>query len=186
MKSLKGLYLLLILFMGSCGEDESFTNQFTDERDGSVYRAMTIDDDTWMQDNLRYKGGGIGWAYNNDPKLEQQYGRMYGWDMLTDICPKGWKLPTKAELEKLSTAINSDNNLSDFLVAGGLRQNEEEPEQYVGLTEFQMIDLAGFYWSASEIDEIKAHFLYFDAETKETAVNPINKEVAICVRCIKE
>lgn len=187
--------ILLILLIVSCAKDNenADNNEFKDPRDDNVYQLVEIEGMTWMAENLRYKIDDQGWVYNNDLSLEPNYGRMYNWDILEDVCPTGWRLPTKDELERFSTAINSDDNLKANLVAGGLRQNEQDPSQYPGLTEFQLIDVSGFYWSGTESsqtnssgEQFSSFFLYFDNTSKETSVEVINKEYAISVRCVLE
>ncbi|MBX2873763.1 MAG: hypothetical protein KTR30_16730 [Saprospiraceae bacterium] len=187
------LFFLLFTFM-SCKKDKDTTrdDQLIDARDQQSYQTMEINGLNWMAENLRYSTADIGWTYNNDPSLEAKYGRMYNWEMAQQVCPVGWRLPSKAELEDLSTALNTDPSLSDFLVAGGLRQNEEDPNQYVGLTEYQMIDTEGFYWSNTESPQTNVNgevhssfFLYFDPMGDESSVAAINKEYGISIRCVE-
>ena len=104
--------------------------EFTDERDGQIYKTVDIEEMTWMAENLNY-------AYVGTPQLSENsnytyyvfdeiidslytcpndeiekckiYGRLYSWDALlffpendsSKICPKGWHVPDTTEFIKL-------------------------------------------------------------------------------------
>lgn len=80
-------------------------NQFCDDRDGQVYRFVTIGSQTWMAQNLNYadsiatptlkKGS---WCYNDKPENCTKYGRLYIWDAAMGTIDKN-KILEECEFE---------------------------------------------------------------------------------------
>lgn len=197
------ILFLLIAFGISCDEKENPEQEenetFIDPRDGQEYPLVNIGIHTWTAVNLNYKGpsGDLGWVYRDDNSYEEKYGRMYNWDMTSQVCPDGWKLPTKEQYTYLINQIgNAEGVVIDEkfnLIAGGLRQNNQG--QYDDKTEYQTIDNEGFFWSASEdfnsmVDNngnhISSFLLYYNAAENNIGLFGLNKEHGFSVRCVKD
>ena len=65
--------------------------EVVDERDGQVYKTVTIDSLVWMAENLNYADSvstpsllGKSWCYNNEPDSCAKYGRFYTWGAAID------------------------------------------------------------------------------------------------------
>lgn len=55
--------------------------ELIDGRDGNVYKTITIGNQVWMAENLRFSDG------------------KYTWTVAQDVCPGGWHLPSQDELQ---------------------------------------------------------------------------------------
>lgn len=105
---------------------DNCVNVFTDNRDGIIYKAVCIGNQTWMAENLRYNAPGS-YCYDNNTSNCDIYGRLYNWNTVMNgaaatntnpsnvqgICPNGWHVPSDAEWIEMINVLGGTN------VAGG-------------------------------------------------------------------
>ncbi|MBO7657374.1 DUF1566 domain-containing protein, partial [Candidatus Saccharibacteria bacterium] len=94
----------------------------------------------------------------------------------SDICPKGWRLPTQAEFTTLRSTYNTGAKLtaSPFLaVYGG---NYYYSSFYNGGS-------LGSYWSSTAYSSSSAYTLYFNSSNADVVDG--NKRYGFSVRCVK-
>jgi len=82
--------------------------KFTDPRDGKTYKTVKIGNQVWMAENLAYKTQKGSWAYNNNESNVKTYGYLYDWEVVQNVCPSGWHLPSRAEWETLISNLGSE------------------------------------------------------------------------------
>ncbi len=119
----------------SYGNEETFSTagagQFTDPRDGNTYKVVTIGDQIWMAENLRYlpevhnnsefkyrttSGYGV-YGYNGSDVTAAKaspnyatYGVIYNWHAASSASPAGWHMPSDAEWNELINFIKNDGH----------------------------------------------------------------------------
>lgn len=106
-----------------CGEvSYDSETQFCDSRDSTIYDFVVLGAQKWMAENLninykntKYKADGI---CANNAKGCAAYGRLYTWYTDQTICPEGWSLPARKDVETLMTYANSKSSGSCNISAG--------------------------------------------------------------------
>lgn len=97
---------------------------FQDARDGQLYRAVTIGKQTWMAENLNFRGTGTdsGFCHAASSDTCAKYGRLYTWSAamaeaassslapsgVRGVCPAGWHLPSIPEWDTLVAVVERD------------------------------------------------------------------------------
>ncbi len=119
--------------------DEKVFERIADTRDGSVYRIVTIDTQTWLAENLKYLpsvvGPGTGnmsdpycyvYNYNGTDVAEAKatdnfktYGVLYNWRAARTACPDGWHLPSDTEWTQLENYLANNGHNYDGTTGGG-------------------------------------------------------------------
>jgi uncharacterized protein (TIGR02145 family) len=107
-----------------------------DDRDGNSYCSITIGDQEWLSENMRYlpsvnrvyeysgeeamyyvydyNGNDVEEAKNNPNYIE--YGALYNWRAALTACPSGWHLPSDAEWSQLEIYLqNNGYNFDEFV-----------------------------------------------------------------------
>lgn len=115
---------------------------FTDNRDDNVYSFVTIGEQVWMSENLKYLPSVVGRTtdsnsdpyyyvsgYNSTDVAEakatgnyETYGVLYNWPAAVNACPSGWHLPSDAEWTQLTTFLGGEGGAGARLKATGTVQ----------------------------------------------------------------
>lgn len=145
---------------------QTFANTFSDARDGNVYKIVTIMDQLWMAENLKYlprvdslaaTSGrtpyyyvyGYDGTHVNAAKATANfatYGVLYNWPAAM-ICPSGWHLPSKREWLRLEAYLNSVANNEFDLTLGGSRLSNITFGTPIS---FSGIGFRGDWWSSTK------------------------------------
>ena len=86
---------------------EKNTGTLKDSRDKEKYKTITIGNQVWMKENLRYeaeKGERI--CLDGDEDCSK-YGSFYDWKTAQEACPEGWHLPSIDDWDTLSIFVTT-------------------------------------------------------------------------------
>lgn len=87
---------------------------YTDDRDGRSYGYVTLGGLDWFNQNLAWQGAGI--PFKASRSAAPLFGSFYTWNEAVggDVCPEGWRIPTREDWESLSAALNGGIPLDFF------------------------------------------------------------------------
>lgn len=158
-----------------------------DPRDGQEYKTVQLLGKTWMAENLNFIAEGS-YCYDMNLYWGATLGRLYPWEATADVCPPGWRLPTKEEFEQLANSYGSGPAAYSALIANGSSGFNallggwwrEDYEEFLGL------GISGFYWSSSE-SGTNGYLLHFtgNADPPHAGISSFPKTRLASCRCLK-
>jgi len=196
-----------------CQTTDDTSGEFTDSRDGNVYRWVKIGDQVWLAENLRFKTKTGSWCWENTEDSCVTRGRLYNWPAAMQAAPPGWHVPSDDEWKKLEIALGltpeqADEEAfridDDSLLAGKIKRTDAWRESYAG-TPISITNESGFsavgsgiyangsfnhngyagWWTSTDSDSLAwiRHIGFFD-NTIDRVLN--RKEFAYAVRCVRD
>ena len=190
--------------------------------EGNVYRTVVIGLQTWMADNLKtshyangdtiLSGRNIGditgvsnpqyFFYPGNDSLTNlnTYGRLYTYYVVEDarnVCPTGWRIPTKSDWDTLVQNVGGDvtgggklkstslwnapntgaDNLSSFnALPAGFREANNE---------YQHLNRFGGWWTSTADTANRVWTYYLKHNYSYVFEEPSEKKEAYSIRCIK-
>jgi uncharacterized protein (TIGR02145 family) len=133
MKSLCLTIGLGLVILVSCTKPNLPEGTFTDSRDSKVYNWITVENQTWMTENMAYlpsvsppaEGGyqdpfyyvqeyeGLSVSEVVVQENYLKYGVLYNWKAAQSACPQGWHLPSDEEWKDLERYLGLSDSDSD-------------------------------------------------------------------------
>lgn len=184
-----------------------------DARDEQTYELVTIGNQTWFAENLKYETNDS-WWYDNLSANGDIYGRLYAWEASLMTCPSGWHVPSDDEWKILEGTVDSNFPVGDpewdvtgdrgFNAGNQLKSingwNTNVGTDAVGFTAlpgggfytgeggFDFIDDYALFWTATEqdINSISAYSRGLYSSYRTIARVIVKKEHGKSVRCIKD
>lgn len=187
-------------------------NVFTDSRDNRTYRTVSIGNQVWMAENLKFKTPNS-YCYEDKPFNCAKYGRLYTWTEamggedsfpiypIQGVCPAGFHLPTQTEWRALVASVGG-------IVLAGRKLKAVSgwanywPDAKLGTDDYDFSALpAGkkdengkyvgesydaYFWGATGFNGKDSYYLnlYFGQENINQGF--VKRNEAMSVRCVKD
>ena len=167
--------------------------EYTDQRDGQIYKTVNIGNQIWFAENLNYATDSSDSATGH-----LEFGKYYNWAAADTVCPAEWHLPTFDEWKTLAIAVGSFDSAGKYLKSlTGWESSGNGNDQYgfsiVPAGYFndggvvKMGEVAAFWSSTETNDKSKAFPWYFFYNSHSaTGSSSVNKQLGFSVRCIKD
>lgn len=169
-----------------------------DERDGRIYRTLTIGSQTWMAENLNYEKEDS-FCFEYEEGNCDRYGRLYSWESAQSACPDGWHMPSPEEFNTLIDLAGGKAVAGARLKAAvGWETGAVSTDDY-GFTalpagrrgyymDFTDKNLGAYFWSNSRVQNSTAAYnmdLRFDTDSAMVRDNP-DAHDGNSVRCVRD
>jgi uncharacterized protein (TIGR02145 family) len=180
------LILWICISLFSLAQESS---SFRDDRDGKIYKTITIEGKTWMAENLAIQKGEF-WSQNDDPLYRVQYGYVYTIKSALKLCPEGWHLPSDEDWVLLEIALGGKEGRQNLNTKAKVIFNQLGG--YRDAINFNTVGFTGRWWSSTK-DKLHSSKTETDYWIRE--FNPsgsgfsrtfTNSEQACSVRCVKD
>ena len=216
------VFLLAVLASSSFAKNSSSEKYgfMKDSRDGQIYKTVQIGNQVWMAENLNYKthdehidympdfwgqGGSYdvptSYCFDDDFINCTRYGRLYAWEMATQVCPEGWHLPTRDEWDTLMSVVGGDESGKSLKSTTGWFNGKNGTDAYgFSALPVGMMNVYGtygdnkynaegrntFFWSSTELDSNDAYGVYLYYYKNKMDLVPDYRKMGGSVRCIKD
>lgn len=133
-------------------------------KDGDI-KTVEINNQVWMAENMAVGIDTAGKPLALDTNYTVADGAyLYNWEAAQQICPEGWRLPTKDELNELITAAGFESGAELAGNKGAWAKGELADSKYFGRTQFNALP-CGYYFKdkADTIGKGKVYGKSFNA-----------------------
>jgi uncharacterized protein (TIGR02145 family) len=89
-----------------------------------------------MAQNINYQTKGGSWCYEDSISYCKKYGRLYDWKTAPTVCPKGWKLPSREDWNRLVATAGGEEIAGKKLISNNGWNNRDDGKSGNG-TDFQ-------------------------------------------------
>ncbi len=155
---------------------------FTDPRDAKTYPLITVDNKTWMAEDLKYAA-----SRGSTPVEGRESYRVYDWEAAQSPDRiDGWRLPTRDDWESLIKSYEKDPY--KHLIKGGSSGFGALLNGMYAGGKLQNLDSNAYYWAADE-EETQAGYILFSSTSKTVLVQKklsFPKNYRLAVRYVKD
>jgi uncharacterized protein (TIGR02145 family) len=141
-----------------------------------------------MLENLNYSSKSGSWCYDENVSNCDLYGRLYDWQTAKNVCPHGWRLPSKKDFENL-VSINggSEINVFDVMIYSftcdsvSLLSGWRDSDGY-----YFGSGMGGGWWSSSKSGSDNAWFFEMYILGPSVSIYDRARDYGHAVRCVKK
>jgi uncharacterized protein (TIGR02145 family) len=146
---------------------------------GQSYKTIQMGSQIWLAENLNAEpSSGSSWCHGTLPDRCRMYGKLYDWKAAMNVCPDGWKLPSKDDYDNLLGFEDVLQNTSVWNAAfGGFKDKDNG--------DFSPLEKEGYWWSSTESGDF-AHIRYIRKSENKLHKRDDKKTYGYSVRCIKK
>lgn len=186
-------FISMSLFLSCKEQQKDITESFTDNRDGKVYRTITVGNQTWFAENLAFKTNEGCWAPYGENGNVIKYGYLYYWETAKAACPIGWQIPSDTEWGILIDSLVAENILIEkgtIKYSNSLNAIFTNKSSYGGMflgVAFSGMERIGWWWSSTmkSAEYAYTRVLHQGKNEFEKIEIPIIG-YAVSIRCIKD
>ena len=176
---------------------------FVDSRDEKTYRTVTLGNQVWFAENLNYDLGDtvetaclhrsrpiFSCAGGNNPSCYDttcNVGRGYSWSDAQDVCPEGWRMPGRTDVEQLLEAVGGAADATLVLGIDFRESTNDYGFSVLGTSydvgKYHSYAVAADFWTADSSSEgpVRWEFDAYDA-----SLVPSDGANLSPVRCMKD
>jgi uncharacterized protein (TIGR02145 family) len=147
-------------------------------------KEIKIGKSIWMAENLRVWAK-ESWSYNDDPKNDLRFGRLYTWDAAKNSCPFGWHLPTSNEWDQLIEFLGGSDQAGGSLKMGGTSGFNARLGGFSNVGSYMLINTYGAYWTSTPYDVDHSWYIFLNAKDNQATKTYFTKTYGLSVRCVK-
>jgi len=165
----------------------SIKDSIVDNRDGKIYKTIKVNNQIWLAENLRYKpDSGKYWYPENDSSLVKSQGYLYNWRTAQNVCPCGFRLPSKEDFEELLQFIGNDESAIKLTRSKEIGFNALPVGSKYGFN-FVPFGYGVTFWTSNSRTKIYAWGFGIAPNAKNVVFgNKFTKKSGLTIRCMKD
>ena len=149
--------------------------ELKDLRDGRVYKTTTIGNQIWMAENMFYQDA-TSWTFTEATRSSPY-----------NVCPNGWKVPSKSDFETLVSAVGGSSVAGTKLKAtkGWGNNGNGNNESGFSATPFASNNSVS-YWTSTEGSGCSGAWVFSLRSSSSSSIACVNETYHYPVRCLKK
>ena len=160
---------------------------FTDARDGRVYKVKDINGTRWFVENLDYAIEEKSMCYDREDENCKIYGRLYTQEAALTACPEGSHLATDDDWKMLEIYAGGANTAAERLRSNG-SDDYAFTAMFGGYANKNNIAVivgeGAYFWTSKDVGDGRGVARSMFSTDKEVSAIPVDKKFWLSVRCV--